>query len=234
MSLWLPYILLAGLAGTGLPAESDGNAPGDVRPIHRTGDQITLKSGKVLHGIKIIRKTPFALTLKVIPGVDPLIIPAKQVASIQYGALDPRFDPPPPLDTADDELRVDVLPATKTSSELIEKMGTPFTEERLLYESQDIVSILYIVAIRSGVPVSIGESVEQRPLEDRKVSLVLDPGATMDIFIDEVLAEHAPWLKVRFGIDELHFEVRDTWRAGETGQTAPGKEKRPGVEATGP
>jgi len=67
-------------------ASSDADAePGPALE----GDVITLKSGKRLAGVQVLRETPMGVQVEFLPGVAPLEIPRKQVASIDYDDIDP-------------------------------------------------------------------------------------------------------------------------------------------------
>ncbi|MDP2326284.1 MAG: hypothetical protein Q8N51_19960, partial [Gammaproteobacteria bacterium] len=164
MRCWILYILVFGLcagapAGAPQPDAGPTNFSRDAveTPIRRTGDHITLKSGKVLHGVKIVRRTSLHLVLEILPEIKPLLIPVRQVAAIEYGTLEPRSPRPGPdpgpatAVTGPIEPASDVFNAVKVSPELIEKMGAPFTPDPIDFENQDIVNVLRSISILSRV-----------------------------------------------------------------------------------
>lgn len=220
---WVPYIL-----GVGLCASTVAGAPPPQQPprqsermeddmpasLRRTGDQITLKSGKVLHGVKITRRTALNLVLETLPGVKPLVIPIRQVESIEYGALNSRpteierpTQPPVPVAAPPQASATDVLQAVRLSPELIEKMARPFTDEPIEFENQDIVTILHSVSILSRVPISLDAAINHLPTDQRRATLELPAGTSFDDFLETKFGPELPWLRAEFRFDRLHFAL---------------------------
>lgn len=171
------------------------------------GDVVTLKSGRVLKGVKIIEATPFKLYLEVLPSVEPLAIPIKQVVSIQYGT--PEIQPPLESSSAKPEDGLDstnVLQAVKISPDLLKKLNTPITDKTVEFNAQDLVNTLRSAGIMSGVTVTIGPQLEGMPSEKRNVSLSLAGGITFDRFIREIVTPTVPWLKVEYQFDSIYFD----------------------------
>ena len=218
---WVPYILGVGLcvsavAGGPLSALQQSERMEEQTPpsIQRTGDQITLKSGKVLHGVKITRRTALNLVLESLPGVKPLVIPLRQVASIEYGALSTRptetkrpIQPPAPIKDPPQATGTDVLQAVRLSPELIEKMARPFTDEPIEFENQDIVNILRSVSILSRVPISLDAAINHLPTDQRRATLELPAGTSFDDFLETKFGPELPWLRAEFRFDRLHFAL---------------------------
>lgn len=220
MSFWMPYILAIALCANAGDQEGLSQrevveiAPESLSPRY-PGDQITLKSGKTLHGVRILRETPRTLVLEVFPGVEPLLIPVKQVTLVERGTTQRQLMPTPakatrPAETnADSGNQGDVLSAVKVSAELLKKMAEPFTSEPIAFQEQDIVNVLRTVSILSSVPVTLEPTVEQVPAEERRVTVSAHSGASVDSFLREELAPNVPWLRVEFRYDRLHFSVRN-------------------------
>lgn len=232
----LPYILLASTLAGAVPADSTNGPTAAAKAdqvFHvqkpQTGDQVTLKSGKTIHGVKILRATALQLVLEVLPRIEPLIIPARQVAAFQYGPDDTPLTAtpsPPGKQEEPEDSRSRVLLAVKTSPELIRKMAAPISTDAVVFEQQDILTTLRDVAGRSGVTISIGPMLSAWPLKERITTAQIGAGDSFDDFIRESLARVAPWIAVEFDFDELHFSVRESI-------PSPHAQNEPGSIATG-
>lgn len=227
--------LLIALAGTTAKA-SNGvvKSPSSDVQTHisePTGDQITLKSGSILQGVRVLQSTPFQLVLEVLPTIDPLVIPARQVMSIKYGLHQPRYSPYPESESLDDESPT-MLQAVKTTPELLKKLAASVTDDSLTFEDQDILNTLRTLGILSGVPITLGPRLVRYPIEERIKSVRLEPGTSFDTFITEQLSQKAPWIAVEFQYDRVHFYRKKPEDAAAT--LAPQNENESGGNSTGP
>lgn len=174
----------------------------------RLDDRITLKSGRVLQGVKIIHTTPFKLVLEVIPTVEPLEIPARQVVSVTYGERRPEPEAAPaeepPSTTQDDASHV--LPAVKIAPELVKKLSAPLTGKSVDFTQQDLLNTLRSAGILFGVSVTFGPALEKLPLEERITTLRLSEGQSFQEFIRNAVAQELPWLTVEYRFDTVHFD----------------------------
>lgn len=172
----------------------------------RYDDQVTLKSGRVIQGVRVVRVTPFKLFLEVIPTVEPLEIPAKQVVSIAYGQPEPKqstvMASPPEDSTESDQ----VLQAVKMAPDLAKRMSSPISEKEVLFNEQDLLNTLRSAGIMSGVPVTFGPHLEKIPPEERTFSLRLADGASFEEFFRDTIVPQVPWLKMEYRFDTVHFE----------------------------
>lgn len=231
------YIIIMGLAAEAAVEDQrlppSKTEPADL-PIRRNGDQITLKSGKVIHGVKIVRQSSIRVVLEVMPGLEPLIIPAKQVTSIQYGGLRARYA----SDTAPSPAREDepsLLPAVKLSPDLVDQMTQPMMETPATFENEDIVNVLLSAGIMSKVPVSIGAELKEKPLAERLVTLSVPADASLEDFLRDILAREAPWVAVEFRYDEVQFDARPEQTDDEAQpEGMDPKSNGPGGDTTGP
>ncbi len=200
--------MLLDTAASGAQAvDSEGSAPSEVEA--RTDDQITLKSGRVLQGVKVIRSTPFTLVLEVIPAVEPLEIPARQVVSIEYGERDeerPDDAAPEAAHASGDTSQI--LQAVKVSPDLVKKMSDPLRQETIDFARQDLLNILRSAGILFGVSITFGPQLERLPIEKRLVALSIPEGESCDELIRGTLATELPWLKVEYRFEDVHFESR--------------------------
>ena len=173
----------------------------------RNDDQITLKSGRVLQGVKVIRSTPFKLVLEVIPTVEPLEIPARQVVSIAYGEQQSKTVVGPDKEAVEASGdTAQILQAVKVSPELVKKMAAPLVQESVDFAHQDLLNTLRSAGILFGVSVTFGPRLESLPLQERIVSLSLPEGESFEDFIRGALARELPWLTVDYRFDVVHFD----------------------------
>lgn len=191
-------------AGAQVPDAEKATPP---RAEVRHDDQITLKSGRVLQGVKVIRSTPFKLVLEVIPTVEPLEIPVRQVVSILYGEREresvDESDAEAPESSGDAS---QILQAVKISPELIKKMSDPLQGKTVNFVRQDLLNTLRSAGILFGVSVDFGPGLERMPLEERIVSLSLPEGGSFEEFIRGSLARELPWLTVDYQYDLVYFD----------------------------
>jgi len=215
----LPYILAIGICASAGASDDHSQRllqePHVVPPASKdtaVGDLITLKSGKVLRGVRLLRQTARSVELEVYPGVEPLILPAKQVVSIERGkrrrflaAVSATIAPP---NTGEEDEPGDMLSAVKVSPELLEKMAKPFVTESIDFKDQDIVNILQSISILSRVSISIGPALERIPADERRITVTAREGASINSFLREALTPQFPWLRVEYQFDRIHFSAR--------------------------
>jgi hypothetical protein len=208
VSFWIAHLLCSGIWAVPNPAPATPGAP-EVRSEEReapfTGDRILLKSGRILSGARVVRQTSLHYVLEVVPGVDPLLIPLRQVVSLKRGApihLAAPPDPPPPP-----EEQADVLAATKISPDLIRRMATALSDSAITFENEDVVAVLRHVAKLSGVAITIGPELDQRPPDERRGTFNLSPGASFNTLIREQLKPALPWIVLDYRYNALHFSI---------------------------
>lgn len=170
-------------------------------------DRITLKSGKVLQGGKIVRTTPFKLFLEILPAIEPLEIPTRQVVAISYGQPKAKAGEDTTVAQAEEaDEPSHVLPATKVSPDLVKRMTSPIAEEALTFNEQDLLNTLRSAGILSGVSVTFGPKFEDTPTEERVFSLRLESGTSFEDFFRDTLTPLVPWLNMEYRFDTVHFE----------------------------
>jgi hypothetical protein len=236
MSALYYYIVMAAIAlnfGTATaqgPVEDVDPVPARsaALPTHHE-DRVTLKSGKVLQGVRVVRTTPFKLYLEVVPSVPPLAIPIKQVAAITYGQLEPRrsrASATEPEAPAEEPARV--MQAVKISPKLAEQMASPISEKDVLFENQDLLNTLRSVGILSGITVTFGPELERLSPELRSFTLRLVGGASFEEFYRNTLLPEVTWLEMEYRFDTVYFErAYDDSLALPRDGAGSGKEKGP-------
>ena len=176
-----------------------------VRAEH--GDRVTLKSGRVLQGVKVVRATPFKLFLEIIPTVGPLEIPAKQVVSISYGQPEMKGSGAPLLQPEEDKKSPPrVLPAVKIAPDFAKRVASPISDKEVVFNEQDLLNTLRSAGIMGGVSVTFGPRLEELSPEERTFSLRLAAGISFEEFYRDTLAPQVPWLKMEYRFETVHFE----------------------------
>lgn len=214
MCSWVPYLAILCLSAAGDKALPGGETPaGEVvaSPVQHGawlyGDRVWLKSGRALSGVRIVRQSLFYLEVEVIPGIELLKVPRRQVLSVERGpAAPPPREDPETTEPGDDAS--DVLAATKTSPGLLRKMAEPFTDTDIVFRDQAIASILRRVADLSGVNITIETPVQVRPVDERSNVVAVRAGSSFDDFLRKNLEPAAPWVVVDFEFDNVRFSAR--------------------------
>lgn len=171
-------------------------------------DSVTLKSGRVLQGIKVLRVTPFKLFLEIIPALEPLEIPVKQVSAINYGQPTASESPAPPPAPASSVEASRTLQAVKISPDLAIRLAAPFTRKALEFNEQDLLNSLRSAGIMSEIPVTFGPELESLPREKRTMTLRISEGISFDRFVRDTLTPQIPWLKIEYRFDSVYFEYQ--------------------------
>lgn len=179
------------------PADEEQAAP----PVYE-GDVLYLKSGKVMSGFQIYRNTPLFFELRYQEGLEPLMIPRKQVERVVFDDIDP----------ARDRLRARLLPPTeevslasgeRVSRYLMEKLRSPASDEALTYKRIDLVVILEEMAERMQVNLKIHPSVKNRPPNQRLWTLNTTPETTLMALLREDFVGQFKYATVLFEYDTI-------------------------------
>ncbi len=170
------------------------------------GDVVVLKNGKMLRGIRVVRVTPSMVELEYIPGQEPMKMPRKQVAEIQYGrgaALGGQESgnaggiPP------------GVMLGEELSSEFHRKITAPVADTPLPYENQDFMEILQDLANRIQAEIVFEESLRQTSADERRVTVTLPAGAAVSTFFRREFREAVPSVKVSYEYEKIHVAPAD-------------------------
>lgn len=166
------------------------------------GDVLYLKSGKVMSGFQILRNTPLFFEVQFKEGLEPLMIPRKQVQRVVFDDIDP----------ARDRIRERLLPPTeevslasgeRVSRYLMEKLRSPVSAKALTYEKIDLVAILEEVAERIQVNLEIHPSVRNRVPSQRLWTLKTSPETTLMALLRKHLVDEFKYAEVLFEYDTI-------------------------------
>lgn len=170
------------------------------------GDQIFLRSGRSLHGVRVLSETQVEVKVEVLPGLPPLILPASQVVSIRY-------ETPPPdrsrFESAGekDDGGATVLRARKMAPSFSKALAAELKLDKQNLRDADIVVVLEAMAKAHSITIQIGPAVRARPVKDRRCTLRVKEGQTLDSFLMETVSAALPWLHISYGFDQINVIV---------------------------
>jgi hypothetical protein len=182
-------------APAGELAESTGPAP-------LPGDVITLKSGKKLTGVQVLRELPNVVEIEIQPGMEALKLPRKQVQSIQYDDIDPikqkrlqAMQPPPAAP--------DVIPGEELSQEFNQKLKAPLSDAVMTFQDIGVMKLMMQLSEQVGVELQVEESAKQLPADQRVRSFEIKPGTSLFTFLQTDFLAAYPALKVLYKYDKI-------------------------------
>lgn len=185
-------------------ASSPALAPGTDQP---TGDVVHFKSGSVLTGVQVLRKTLNVLEVRLIEGLSPLKIPLSQVESVTYDDIDPlkksHSQPGPGAEAAKD-----IMFAQKVSPEMSAILTSELPASLSSIENRDLVDILAQIERSMKLQFYIGEGVRALPPEERKWTAALAPGATVQTLLQEGLRSAFPNIKVTYQYEKILITLK--------------------------
>jgi hypothetical protein len=173
------------------------------------GDQILLRSGKSLQGVRVLSETQIEVKVEVHTGIPPLVLPASQVKSIQYDQ--PRvFDSataPPEKKGPSARSAVLLLPARKMAPTFSKRLAGNVAMHVRVFHERDIVGVLDIVARERNVSIIFAQDVRDRPERERRCSLTIRAGQSLDSFLQDTVCKAAPWLKIDYAFDSIKVSL---------------------------
>jgi len=186
-------------------AEAPKAPAAEAKPLPK-GDVVTLKNGKVLAGVQVVRESPTKVEVQVVPGVEPISIMRRQVASIEYDGLE-----------ASDikEGAAGSMPAPapgsdkgEVSPELAQKLGASVTEEALKLNRADVVDTVTGFAEKVGAPLEVLPEVQQLPKLEREWTVEIPAGTSLMTVLRETLPSSFPTLNVEIANDRVRLGAK--------------------------
>lgn len=173
------------------------------------GDHVLLRSGLSLRGMKVLSETLIDVRVEVVPGEEPLILPARQVVEVIYAPDDgDQAGDEVPSGGARDSSAPELLPAHKMSPTFSKELAASVSSRIQVYRDHDIVTLLEGVASEHQINIVIGEGIRSLPSDKRGVSLIMSPEQSLEDFLGHYLTETAPWLRVEIQFDEVRVSQR--------------------------
>lgn len=156
------------------------------------GDVLNLRTGQVLRGVQILRETPRAYMIQVVEGVEPLVIPRRQVASVEKNDIEPWSKRYRPVGEEEADVRIDGQPVPQ---ELVQGLQASLTETPQTFKQADYMMVLRELASSVGLPLEFADSITKLPPARRSWSVTVEPGMNFQQ-LRELLLESFPALEV--------------------------------------
>lgn len=182
------------------------SAAGEAAP---KGDRVVLRSGLSLWGLKVLSESSIDVRVEVLPGEEPLILPAGQVVDVVYGPDHAAGSQDGPASEEESNApEPELLPAHKMSPSFSRKLAKAVSGQIEVYTDRDIVTLLEAMASEHRITIQVGEGIRSLPADRRSVTLAVTPEQSVEEFLRRVLTEAAPWLRVDTQFDEVIVSLR--------------------------
>jgi len=247
MALTAMVALSGGMAGAQeaaapAPAEAAQESPADTSaPMPETGaetaapdeaaapaagDVITMKDGKVITGVQVVRATPSIIAIQIVPDVEPLELPRKMVESIAYDNLRPE-DVKLGMAGGGDEAAGGGQ--GEISLELATNLGKAVTDTPLPLADRDVVEVLEEFAKKLQVELEILPEVRQMQPARRLWNTTIPAGMAFTTLLREKLPADFPMLEAVFTFERVQLQ-----RKPAEGAAPPPPPPVPGAPGTAP
>ena len=155
-----------------------------------------------MSGVQILRSTPLFYEVQLVPGVEPLLIPRKQVERVEYDEIDPaRNRIRERLFPQRDE--VSLASGEQVSRGLMEKLSAPVSATAIAYNRRDFVAILEEIEERLRVKLTIHPSIRNMQASGRLWTFNTTPETTLMSLLREDLLNRFKFVEVLFEYDTI-------------------------------
>jgi len=205
--------------------KSDGAAPAatgkDTAATFKIeGDTVSLKSGKQLRGVKVLRITPSMIEVEYAPGQPVMKIPRKMVTKIEYE--NPANAPEVTAAGPEKAGGGDVMVAEEISAEFNKKLTAPLPGTPLEFKDQDALAILKDLADRAQVTLAVDPEAQKVPEAQRKMTLSVPATATLSTLLREEFRNAVPALRFSLQFDKILVASVEAENLKATGSLPPG------------
>ncbi len=182
-------------------------APEEKAPVVLDGDKLHMKDGTILGGGQIVKKSPRGYEFAFIEGVDPIVIPLRQVDHVEYDEIDPAEERRrKAMASVPDPHHV--IPMENLSAEFAQSLAKQIPEDALSATNVDFVPVLLGLAERLGVPLVVEDSVRAMPPADRKWSYSVPPQTTFSSLLGHAFVPKMPMIDVQYKVDKVVIAVK--------------------------
>ncbi|NIA15252.1 MAG: hypothetical protein GWP08_14375 [Nitrospiraceae bacterium] len=185
-------------------------SPDAVEAPPQQGDVITLRSGRQIKNVQVLRAKAGVYEIQVTEDVK-LILPRRQVVKIDYDDIQPNARgnrKTAPADTGGS-----LLQGTKLDPRLAAKLTGPIPGTPVEFEDKDLLSILAWLSETAGVEIAVDDSVKAIPPEQRRWDVVAEPGATLGSMLRDKLLKQFPNLTLVYQSDKLLVALKPSTEA---------------------
>lgn len=231
-----------------LPPDGSGNPPssdaGDIadpalesaesvawKPELPAGDVITLKTGKVLRNVQVLKTTLTEIHVQTLLGggeeLPPLVVPRKYVQSIEYDDFDPNAATA--LAKQQGQHTPGIMSGFAVSRDMGEKLHQKLSPP-LNFQDRDLVELLRELSERTGVVIDVSEEVRALPSQNRRWTFQSAEDLTLFLLFQEKLPQKFPDLTVDYQFDRVLVRPKTD---GEPANSADAPRPEEVVEARG-
>jgi hypothetical protein len=173
-----------------------------------------------------LRQTPAEYFVEIVPGVEPLRVPRRQVASVEYDNIEPsRMRRRSQIEGGHED---DMIPGHRLHPDLGRKLSADISEPPIQFENEDLVQVLNRLGERAGVAIEIGEPVLQIPPEQRRCTVNVPAGATLMTVLQQAVLTQFEMLEVVYQYDKVLITTKQAAQQLEKPPAAqPGQEPTP-------
>jgi len=196
-------------------------------PLPEKGDVVFLKSGGRIIG-QVIRRTPREIEVELVPGVT-LKIPRKQVKNVRYDNLSLMSQ----IHASQGEgegAKEDLIVGRKVSAALHQKLNQDISEPPSKYENADFVEVITGFAGRLGIAITVDESLQQLPAEQRLWTFEMAPGTTLLQLLEDTFQKTFTGIEVVYKYDEVVLATKEAAQALAPEQVPAGPAPAPPAE----
>ncbi len=183
------------------------------------GDTVSLKSGKQLRGVKVLRVTPSTVELEYAPGQPVMKLPRRLVTSIEY---ENPANAPASAATGPEKPGGDMMVAEEISAEFNKKLTAPLPGTPLDFKDQDALTVLKGLADRAQVLLAVDPEAQKVPEAQRKLTLAVPAGATLSTLLREGFRTAVPALKFSLQFDKILVTSTEAEARKAAGPVPPG------------
>jgi hypothetical protein len=183
------------------------------------GDKVSLKSGKQLRGVKVLRVTPSMVELEYAPGQPVMKLPRRLVTNIEY---ENPANAPAAAAGAEEAGSGDVMVAEEISAEFNKKLTAPLPGAPLDFKDQDALIVLKDLADRAQVVLAVAPEAQQVPEAQRKITLSVPKDATLSTLLREGFRTAVPALKFSLQFDKVLVSSTEAEALKAAGPLPPG------------
>lgn len=210
MSKIVPIVIAATLVLVSVYAAAQEEAPAaentEADPLSaaraKGGDILIMNSGAIMSGVQILKSTTRTYEIQVVEGAEPIIIPRRQVESVELDDIEPLREARRKANRSSeqDQLMTD---GREVSAELRQRLKAPIPNSPLEFDKTDYVTVFNQITNATQVQIVIDPSLADAPPETRQWTITIPAEMRlMDLLQMEWLAAFEDG-KILYALDKV-------------------------------
>lgn len=191
------------------------------------GDVIVMKSGAIMGGVQVIRSTTRVYEIEIVPGAEPMIIPRRQVESVELDDIDPLREARRRARNPEPELKLMIDDGQEVSPELQEKLLNPIPQAPTKFEKKDYIQIFNEIGKLADVIIVVDKSLTGGLPATRQWSVEIPEDMKLAQLLQERWLTSFPNGKIKYALDAVILHQKDV-------EPQPTKEAATGTPAVTP